>query len=99
MALIQDIMQVLGIPSFLEMAKRGRGGGGGGGGKAPAAAKDPYDAMREYALKKAIADLTNPDKAVNSMNLDNVPKVQIGGDGGGYRPPQIAPGILSGPRR
>lgn len=99
MALIFDIMEMLGIPSFIEMGKRSRGGRGGGFGGAPAAPKDPYDAMREYALKKAIADLTNPDKAANAMNLDNVPKVQIGGDGGGYRPPPIQPGILSGPRR
>jgi hypothetical protein len=95
MSLILSILNALDIAPLIR--KGGRGGGGGG--KAPAAPKDPYDAMREYAMKKAIADLTNPDKAVNSMNLDNVPKVQIGGDGGGYRPPQIAPGILSGPRR
>jgi hypothetical protein len=97
MALILQLLHALDIAPLIR--KGGRGGGGGGGGAKGGGAADPYDAMRQYALKKAIADLTNPDKAANAMNLDNVPKVQIGGDGGGYRPPPVQPGILGGPRR
>lgn len=96
MSLILSLLHALDIAPLI---RKGRGGGGrggsGGAGKPPF---DPQEMMKQYMLKQALYGLDNPDKAVDQMNLDRVPKISIGGGGGAYRPPDVEPGVLS-PRR